>query len=253
MSHTLVLQSHRQPLPYQWLESCLDSVSRWAENNNFDYRFIGDELFESIPASLLEKTVQQKVIATDLARLHALQDGLRQGYATVIWCDADFLIFNSVEFVLPDSSYALGREVWVQNDKNNRLRAYRKVHNAFLMFRAGNNFLDFYTETAGRLLGLNSGTMPPQFIGPKLLTALHNIALCPVMETAGMLSPLVIRDLIKGQGAALDLFRRESPVPICAANLSSSLVEKEGISVADMGRLIEVLMESFPSPLAGEG
>jgi hypothetical protein len=158
-----------------------------------------------------------------------------------------------VEFVLPDSSYALGREVWVQTDTNNRLRAYSKVHNAFLMFRAGNNFLDFYTETAGRLLGLNSGTMPPQFIGPKLLTALHNIALCPVMETAGMLSPLVIRDLIKGQGAALELFRRESPVRICAANLSSSLTRQEGISVADMERLIEVLMESVPSPLEGEG
>ena len=253
MLHTLVLQSHRQPLPYPWLESCLDSVFRWAENNNFDYRFIGDELFESVPAPLLEKTAQQKVIATDLARLHASQDGLRQGYATVIWCDADFLIFNPVEFVLPDSSYALGREIWVQNDTNNRLRVYRKVHNAFLMFRAGNNFLDFYTETAGRLLDLNSGTMPPQFIGPKLLTALHNIAICPVMETAGMLSPLVIRDLIKGQGAALDLFRRESPVPICAANLSSSLVEKEGIGDADMERLIEILMENVPSPLAGEG
>jgi len=253
MSHTLVLQSHRQPLPYPWLESCLDSVSRWAENNNFDYRFIGDELFESIPASLLEKTAQQKVIATDLARLYTLQNGLRQGYATVIWCDADFLIFNPTEFVLPESSYALGREVWVQTDTNNRLRAYSKVHNAFLMFRAGNNFLDFYTETAERLLGLNSGSMPPQFIGPKLLTALHNIALCPVMETAGMLSPLVIRDLIKEQGAALELFRRESPVPICAANLSSSLTEKEGISDEDMGQLIEGLMENIPSPLGGEG
>ena len=243
MSHTLVLQSHRQPLPYPWLASCLDSVSRWSEANNFDYRFMGDDLFASAPASLLEKTAQQKVIATDLARLHAWQDGLRQGYATVIWCDADFLIFNPVEFVLPDSSYALGREIWVQNDTSNRLRAYRKVHNAFLMFRAGNNFLDFYTETAGRLLSLNSGAMPPQFIGPKLLTALHNIVFCPVMETAGMLSPLVIRDLIKSQGAALDLFKRESLVRICAANLSSSLVEKESISVADMERLIEVLME----------
>jgi len=253
MMHTLVLQSHRQPLPYPWLESCLESVFRWSEKYNFDYRFIGDELFESISPSLLEKTTKQKVIATDLARLHALQDGLRQGYATVIWCDADFLIFNPAEFVLPESSYALGREVWVQADTNNRLRAYSKVHNAFMMFRAGNNFLDFYAETAEKLLNLNSGTMPPQFIGPKLLTALHNIAICPVMETAGMLSPPVTRDLIKGQGAALDLFRRESPVPICAANLSSSLTGQEGISDEDMGRLIEILLENVPSPLEGVG
>ncbi|MCZ6470300.1 MAG: hypothetical protein O6649_02950 [Gammaproteobacteria bacterium] len=241
MPDTLVLQSHRQPLPYPWIESCLESVSRWSENNSFDYRFIGDELFDSVPAPLLEKTAKQKIIATDLARLRALQDGLRQGYATVIWCDADFLIFNPVEFVLPDCSYTLGREVWVQVVTNNRLKAYSKVHNAFMMFRAGNSFLNFYAETAERLLHLNCGQMPPQFIGPKLLTALHNIAICPVMETAGMLSPLVIRDLIKGQGAALDMFRRESPVQICAANLSSSLVEPESISNDDMRRLIEVL------------
>jgi len=243
-SNTLVLQSHRQPLPYPWIESCLDSVARWSEINNFDYRFIGNELFDLVAAPLLDKTAKQTVIATDLARLHALRDGLRQGYQTVIWCDADFLIFNPLEFVLPDSSYALGREVWVQVDTNSRLKAYGKVHNAFLMFRAGNSFLDFYTETAERLLHLNTGVMPPQFIGPKLLTAMHNIAICPVMETAGMLSPLVSRDLIKGQGGALDLFRKKSPVPICAANLCSSLVDQEAMSNEAMADLIERLMES---------
>jgi hypothetical protein len=239
---TLVLQSHGQPLPYVWIEFCLDSVSHWSALNSFDYRFIGDELFDSVPAPILEKTKTQKVIATDLARLHILQESLRQGYQTVIWCDADFLIFDPEEFVLPDASYALGREVWVQVDANNRLRAYSKVHNAFLMFRAGNNFLDFYAETAERLLNLNSGQMPPQYIGPKLLTALHNIAACPVMETAAMLSPLVIKDLIKGKGAALELFRRKSPVQARAANLSSSLVERESLGNEEMERLIEVLM-----------
>ena len=242
MPHTLVLQSHRDPLPYQFLEPCLQSVRRWSKHNSFDYRFVGDELFESIDQVLLNKTALQKVIAVDLARLHLLQAGLRQGYATVIWCDADFLIFNPLEFVLPESSYALGREVWVQADANGRLKAYKKVHNAFLMFRQGNSFLDFYAETAERLLSLNSGQMPPQFIGPKLLTALHNIAICPVMETAGMLSPLVIRDLINGEGTALELFRQESTVPIAAANLSSSLVESEGLNEAEMERLVERMM-----------
>ena len=189
-------------------------------------------------------TIEQKVIATDLARLHLLQDSLRQGYTTVLWCDADLLIFDPDNFDLPDYSYALGREVWVQADGKDRLKVYKKVHNAFLMFRAGNSFLDFYAETAERLLDLNSGNIPPQFIGPKLLTALHNIAICPVMETAGMLSPPVIRDLIQGQGAALELFRRESPVRICAANLSSSLTERDSISDVDMSELIERLLQS---------
>jgi hypothetical protein len=244
MPDTLVLQSHRNPLPFPWIQACLDSVRRWADTNCFDYRFIGDELFDLIPESLLQKTTQQRVIATDLARLHALQAGFRQDYQTVIWCDADFLIFDPINFVLPDATYALGREVWIQLDSKNRLRAYIKVHNAFLMFRQGNAFLDIYADTAERLLRLNTGQMPPQFIGPKLLTALHNIAIFPVLETAGMLSPMVIKDIIKGSGPAIDLFRKSSPSQICAANLSSSLTQQEFISDTEMVRLIEVLTNS---------
>jgi hypothetical protein len=244
MSDTLVLQSHRQPLPLPWIQACLDSVRRWADANCFDYRFIGDELFDSVPESLLQKTAQQRVITTDLARLHALQAGLWSDYQTVIWCDADFLIFNPIEFVLPDVAYALGREVWIQADSNNKPSVYRKVHNAFMMFRKGNTFLDFYAESAERLLSKNTGRMTPQFIGPKLLTALHNIVICPVLETAGMLSPMVIKDIIRGQGYALDLFRKNSPTHICAANLSSSLTQQECISDNDMAKLIEVLTNS---------
>ena len=107
------------------------------------------------------------VIATDLARLYLLQNALQRGYQTVIWCDADFLIFNPGQFELPETAYALGREVWIQLNAKNKLKAYRKVHNAFLMFRQGNTFLDFYTDTAKRLLRQTSGQMPSQFIGPK--------------------------------------------------------------------------------------
>jgi len=244
MYDTLILQSHCHPLPFPWVQVCLDSVRRWADTNCFDYRFLGDELFDSVPAPLLQKTEQQRVIATDLARLHAIQAALQQDYQTVIWCDADFLIFNPIKFILPDVAYALGREVWIQDDSKNKLRAYRKVHNAFMMFRKGNTFLDFYAESAERLLSKNTGRMPPQFIGPKLLTALHNIVICPVMETAGMLSPMVIKDIIRGQGCALDLFRKNSPTQICAANLSSSLTQQECISDKDMAKLIEVLTNS---------
>ena len=245
MSDTLVLQSHRHPLPFPWIQACLDSVHGWADTNGFDYRFIGDELFDSISELLMQKTAQQRVIATDLARLHALQAGLRSDYQTVIWCDADFLIFNPIKFILPDVAYALGREVWIQNDSKNKLRAYRKVHNAFMMFRKGNTFLDFYAESAERLLSKNTGRMPPQFIGPKLLTALHNIVICPVMETAGMLSPMVIKDIIRCQGYALDLFRKNSPTLICAANLSSSLTRQECICDDDMLKAIEELSSGF--------
>lgn len=242
MSATLVIQSHRVPLPCGWLQLCLDSVASWAQAKGYEYRFVDDLIFDLLEPELVEKTRAQPVIASDLARLKSLQQGLAEGYACVIWCDADFLIFKADDFILPEEDFALGREVWVQAGKQGRLRAYVKVHNAFLMFRQGNHFLDFYADTAQRLLGLNQGRMPPQFIGPKLLTALHNIALCPVMETAGMLSPAVIRDLLAGGGKALNLFHQKSPVALAGANLGSSLTEREGITDAQMESLIQHLL-----------
>ena len=96
-------------------------------------------------------------------------------------------------------------------------------------------------ENLTSLLRLNLDRIPPQFIGPKWLTALHNIALCPVMESAAMLSPLVMRDYLAGQGEALRLFQKKSPVTPAGANLSRSLTEREGLTDADMNSLIKIL------------
>ncbi len=242
MTATLVIQSHRDPLPFGWLQRCIDSVDAWAEANRFQYRFIGDEIFNLVEPELLAKTNLQTVIASDLARLKVLQQALDQGFERVIWCDADFLVFRPDDFELPASDFAFGREIWVQADERGKLRAYPKLHNAFMMFRRGNACLDFYTDTAARLLELNQGGMSPQFIGPKLLTALHNVARFPVMERAGMLSPLVIRDILAGGGMALDLLRRKSTVALAGANLSSSLTEREGFTETEMKTLIQKLL-----------
>lgn len=244
MSNTLVIQSHTQPLPATWIQTCLDSVKHWAGLNQFDYRFYGDELFSSIDPSLLEKLSKQLVIATDLARLKLLQHHLQQSYQTVIWCDADFLIFSPEEFRLPNEKYALGREIWIQNKSENKLISKTKVHNAFMMFRQNNHFLNFYTETAERLLTLNKGTMSPQFIGPKLLSSLHNIAQCPVAEHAGMLSPLVIRDICTQGGPALDLLLEKSKHPIYAANLCSSLYYQEEFTQRQIETCITTLLDN---------
>jgi hypothetical protein len=218
-------------------------VRQWSEVQGYEYRFMGDELFELVPDPVYKKTQGQMVIASDLARLMAVRDALEQGYETVMWLDADFLIFNPDAFAVLEEPYAVGREVWVQEDEGGRLKVYKKVHNAFLLFRQGNSFLDFYVETAGRMLSLNKGTMPPQFIGPKLLTALHNVAVLPVMEAAGMLSPLVIKDIITDGGEALDKFTENSPRPIAGANLCISSREREDVSCDDMERVIRVLQD----------
>lgn len=242
MSKTLVLQSHRQPLPAIWMQTCVNSVKHWAKLNNYDYKFIGDELFDYVSDAILEITKTQRVIATDLARLKALNDYLSEDYEIVVWCDADFLIFLPEKFHLPDEAYAVGREVWIQNDnKSKKLTAHIKVHNAFMMFRKVNSFLDFYIDTAERLLLSNKGNMPPQFIGPKLLTAIHNVAQCPVLESAGMLSPLVIKDIEIGGGRALELFQKKSSQSIYAANLCNSLFESGAYSANIIEKCIDLL------------
>ncbi len=223
----------------------MDSVQTWTAGSGFDYQWLGDDIFDSLDSELIEKTKTQKVIASDLARLKTMQQALAKGYQRVIWCDADFLIFNPQEFILPESSFALGREVWVQEDKNQKLRAYTKVHNAFMMFCQGNYFLDYYTASAEQLLRANQGRMPPQFIGPKLLTALHNMVACPVMETAGMLSPLVIRDILTGDGKALQLFKQKSASFPAGANLCSSVTDEAGFSEAQMQDLIDKLQRQI--------
>jgi len=242
MPDTLVIQSHRSPLPYSWIARCLESVRKWAELNHYQYQFMGDELFDLLPEAFAEKRLQQPVMFSDLARLLCLKQALDDGCQRVVWLDADFLIFKPSTFVVPDEPYAVGREVWVQHDKRGKLKIYKKVHNAFLAFCQGNHFLDFYIETATRLLSQNTGNVPPHFIGPKLLTALHNVASLPVMESAGMLSPLVIKDLIQGKGAALDQFVGASPQPIAGANLCISSCQRNELSEDEISKLIDQLI-----------
>ncbi len=242
MPKTLIIQSSRVPLPYSWVDRCLASVRDWCELSQFDYQFMGDELFDGVPADLMEKTKEQRVIATDLARLMVLKNALGKGYETVVWLDADFLIFDPRNFILPDEPYAVGREAWVQYVKKGKLKVFNKVHNAFLMFRRGNGFLDFYTETAERLLRQNQGSMPDQFIGPKLLSALHNISHLPVLESAGLLSPPVVKDILRGGGAALELFVDHSTHSIAGANLCTSSCDRGHISSVEMEQLVELLL-----------
>jgi len=245
MSNTLLIQSHQAPLSPDWLAPCLHSVRNWAECRSYDYRFLGDEIFNTLSQDIVEKTATQRVVATDLARLNMLSAGLNEGYQTVIWCDADFLIFAPERFELTPTSYGLGREVWIQDDPTNTSpRAYVKVHNAFMFYQRGNAFLDFYRDSAERLLKMHQGHFVPQFIGPKFLTAIHNIVQCPVVESAGMLSPAVIKDLLRGGGSALKLYCQRSKVKIAAANLCNSHVEKGEITNEEITRAIAYLLKN---------
>ena len=194
-------------------------------------------MFDPVDAGLRRKIGAQTVIATDIARLRWLLTGLAEGYDRVVWCDADLMIFDEARFRLPGADYALGREVWVQPSGDSGWRVYVRGHNALLMFRRGNVFLDFYLDSAERLVRLKRGRMPPQYVGPKLLGALHNIVRCPVMETAGMLPPAVALDLLDGGGPALARYVAASAELPAGVNLCASLPEAARL---DRGKLLRL-------------
>ncbi|MEM1145712.1 MAG: hypothetical protein AAF671_03625 [Pseudomonadota bacterium] len=186
---------------------------------------LGDELFELLPANLREKYLSQPVVQSDLARLLVLRDRLQGGrYSRVVWCDADVLIFT--DFDLGNERETFARECWVQLDKG-RLRSYRKVHNAWMLFTARSSVLPFYIDRAIQLLAAAKAPVVPQLIGPKLLTAWHNISPFSVDERIGMLSPIVLRALLHNEADPLDLLHRGHTGSLCALNLSASCEGRE--------------------------
>ena len=241
-SRVLVIQSHTHPLPAKWYGCCIESVRTWADMHGYDYRWMGDEIFDPINDSLLAKTRNQRVVATDLARLYALESALAEGFERAIWVDADVLVIAPQRLVLPGQAGALfGRENWVQVRAGGSLRCHRKIHNALMAFDRGSEVLPFYRYSAERILDRYQGQMVPQLIGPKLLTLLHNAIGFPVLEEAAMLSPPVILDLLGGGGAALECFIGATSVAPAAVNLCGSSVATGELDDDQIDRVIGVL------------
>ena len=241
---TLVVQSHTTPIPAPWYERCVDSVRSWASSRGFEYRWVGDELFDRLPRKLRNKVAGQPVVASDLARLILLQEVLAEGYARAVWVDADVLVLHPERLVLPTADALFGREVWIQESAPGKLKTYRKIHNAILAFVADEPVLPFYRLSAERILDrydASSGPMVPQLIGPKLITLLHNAIGLDVLESVGMLSPMVAEDVLAGGGPALERFLQESAEPPAALNLCGSSVRDRALSDADMNLLVDRL------------
>lgn len=217
MNQGIVLQSHRVPLPSPWLEPCLASVRHWADQRGYAYRFADDALFDRVPADLLPKLADRRVVATDLARLDWIAEVLAEGFDPVVWIDADTLVFAPERLVVPLTPFSVGREVWVDER-----RVRRQVHNAWLHFRPDNAFLDFYRYAALRMVRAHTGPMVPQFVGPKLLTTLHHLVQFPVLESANVFAPRVLRDIATGSSHFLDKFLDRCDVRPACANLCHS-------------------------------
>lgn len=200
------------------------SVQAWCALRQFDYRFIGDEIFDCVPGWYLDKTGRGPV-ATDYARLVLLRSALDgEGYDQAIWLDADVFVMDRHMLLDCSGTCAFGQEVWIQDDGGS-LKAHRNVHNAVCLFRRGCVVLPFLAETVASMIRrVDPQRIAPQMVGPKLLSALHSLYEFDLLPRVGALSPRVVADLVAGGGDALALLRQKSSEPLQAVNLCASLI-----------------------------
>ena len=183
-----------------WIEACLTSVRSWASEQDYAYRFLGDDLFALVPQWYRLKVADRRPIIADLARLLWMQKIFAEEQIdTVIWLDADTLVFDktglSIEF---EQSALFGREHWLQNDKHGKPRVYRNVHNAFCAFQRENPVLEFLIYAIERLVArVDAMSIAPQFVGPKLLGSLHNLVGFQTDDRFGAISPMHATEIVK--------------------------------------------------------
>jgi hypothetical protein len=241
---TLVVQSHNETAARQgWLATCLDTVKQWSQRLGFDYAYIGDEALALAPAWYREKAGLKTPVIMDYARLVLMRDALEEGYERAIWFDADTLVFAPDRLTLDDHArHLFGIERWIEPDpRTRRLRVRTNVHNAALMFTRGDPVLPFLLHaTESVVRRADPGRIAPQMVGPKLASALHNIAGFTLWPAAGAFSPPLLRDIAVGSGAALDLLKSRGQEP-AAANLCLSLASETGRKTIEkaVSRLLE--------------
>lgn len=225
MDATLVIQSHAAGAGGTWIDLCTASVRGWAAQQGYDYRLLGDALFDDIPPRYRAQVGSRTPILADLGRLQAARAALAQGYEQVVWMDADVLLWAPQRLGrLQVSDACFGREAWVQQMDSGRWRVYRSLHNAFCAFRAGSVVLPFLERATRSIIERADGSnIAPQMVGPKLLTALHNIAQFEVNDAVGAISPPVLEDLHRGDGPALRRLVQEGGLELAGANLCASL------------------------------
>jgi len=224
----------------EWIDRCMASVRNWAALQGWSYQFIGDEIFDLVAPDLRVKLQDRTPILADLARLELMQQHLDREGGQALWIDADSLVLNPGWSPTFDSPASFGQEFWVQDNVDSTgWRHYQSPHNAFMSFSARSPVLSFLRYAATNLLErVDIDNLAPQFVGPKLLKALHNLCPFTLHEQAGALSPALAIELATEPGAAVEYYRDKGGPILSVVNLCRSLVGSQ-VSTASISDLIE--------------
>jgi hypothetical protein len=236
----------------------MGTVSSWARDQGHDYRFLGDEFFDCVPGWYRDACRGHKWPLSDLARMITAQTLLAEGYDRVLWFDADLVVFRPQSLRIDlEPEFSFCREPWLGRRENpvraivrgrgsiNLLfsgeswRGYYTVVNVNnALFCVGRGWmLDHYIESilhAGRFLH----ELPPQHMGPDILTAFQKALRYPLVHNVGSFSDLIIRDLAVGHTRIPRAYSLLAGEPLYGANLCGS----ENIGVHHYAGAVENLI-----------
>lgn len=232
----LVLQSDKPPPRAAWRRICLASVRSWARAQDYQYRFIGDELFDPIPQHLRQACRGVVLPLTDIGRLLWLNQMLDDGWDRVIWLDADILIFDPA---LRIEAEAVGREIWISKGVRDGFRAAESVNNCVLSMAAQSPLLGRLLDATLAKAATFRAPPHPRTLGPDLLRRLHGAQPLPMAPDIAMASPPMILGLANGHPAALAAHRSAWKGPLRAANLCGSLIEDDELALKAVHRLLK--------------
>ncbi|HUG10156.1 MAG TPA: hypothetical protein VMM36_04040 [Opitutaceae bacterium] len=237
-----VFQSYRTTNVAEWMTRCMGTVTSWAREQGYDYRFLGDEFFDCLPGWYRDACRGHKWPMSDLARMITARTLLEGGYDRVMWFDADLVIFEPKALrVDTEPEFTFCREPWLGRRENpvksllrgrggigglfskDNWRGYYTVMNVNnALFSVGRGWmLDHYIESilhAGRFLD----ELPPQHMGPDMLTAFQKALRYPLIHNVGSFSDLIIRELALGRSRIPRAYSLLAGEPLCGANLCGS-------------------------------
>jgi hypothetical protein len=221
---TLVVLQSASPTRLPWVDDCLFRTRLWAKRQGYEYRFMGDELFDMVPPWYRRKAADKPPVIADLARLLWIEACLAEGATQAVWVDADCLVVDPT-WQVPTGPTLFGEEIWLQRHGNEaKLRLYHNVHNAFCAFTADSPVLAFLIHVVQSLIHrVDPDHIAPQMVGPKLLKTLHGLADFQLVAPAGAISPEVLRGLLKEDDSILEAWRGALKEPLAMVNLCSSL------------------------------
>jgi len=219
---TVIVQSYRREDVPGWIGRSMASVESWARARGFDYRFVGDEIFDLVPSWYRERAGHSVLLLTDLGRLILARDLLAEGYRRAVWFDADVFIFVPERLELPrDRPFYLCREVWLEFTGAG-VEISERVNNCVCAFERGNSFLRFYIDACQQLIRDWPTPASPLIVGTQFLTYLDRILRLPRIGNIGLFGPYLVRDVSRGGGPFVDAFRQHFRSPIYAVNLCAS-------------------------------